>query len=384
VSESIEIRLKAKAREMGFDLVGIARASEADGFERYCDWLKRGFAGEMNYLHQRAEARRHPESILDGVRSVVMVGVAYAGTPHPSGPPLPQTGEGGASGRHVLAIASDRSQDQPPPSPPKVGEGGRGGEGARVAKYAQAPDYHQFLWDKLNPLGDWLDSQLPGTRSRGIVDSAPLLERDFARRAGLGWIGKNTMLINKQLGSFFVLGALLTTAELEPDSPHLTEHCGTCTACLDACPTQAFTAPGWLDARRCISYLTIELKTAVPEDLRPGVGDWLFGCDICQDVCPWNHRPNLSPGLPPRPELAEIDPIELLSLSPEELRRRFKGTSLRRANWRGLLRNAAIVLGNRGDPRALRALREALRWDDEVVREACEWAIRKIEASGAA
>jgi epoxyqueuosine reductase len=134
-----------------------------------------------------------------------------------------------------------------------------------------------------------------------------------------------------------------------------------------------------LDARRCISYLTIELKTAIPEDLRPGVGDWLFGCDVCQDVCPWNHRPNPSPGLPHNPNLAAIDPAELLALSPEELRRRFKGTALRRANWRGLLRNAAIVLGNRGDPAALPALRAALKWEDEVVREACVWAIHRIE-----
>jgi epoxyqueuosine reductase len=220
---------------------------------------------------------------------------------------------------------------------------------------------------------------VPGARSRGVADSAPLLERDFARRAGLGWIGKNTMLLNKQLGSFFVLGALLTTLELQPDSLHTGEHCGTCTACLDACPTNAFTAPGWLDARLCISYLTIELKTSMPEELRPKVGDWLFGCDVCQDVCPWNHRPNSNPGLPLRPELAEVDAIELLSLSKAELRQRFKGTALLRANWRGLLRNAAIVLGNRGDPEALPALRKALEWDDETVREACEWAVIEIE-----
>jgi epoxyqueuosine reductase len=258
---------------------------------------------------------------------------------------------------------------------------GVGGEGFRasVAKYAQAPDYHQFLWDRLNALAAWLDAAVPGTRSHGVTDTAPLLERDFARRAGLGWVGKNTMLLDKQHGSFFVLGAFLTTLELEPDPPTEVGHCGTCTACLDACPTDAFPEPGVLDARRCISYLTIELKTAIPEDLRPGVGDWLFGCDVCQDVCPWNHRPNPSPGLPHNPDLAAIDPAELLALAPEELRRRFKGTALRRANWRGLLRNAAIVLGNRGDPAALPALRAALTWEDEVVREACAWAIHRIE-----
>jgi epoxyqueuosine reductase len=212
-----------------------------------------------------------------------------------------------------------------------------------------------------------------------VADTAPLLERDFARRAGLGWIGKNTMLLNKEQGSFFLLGALLTTADLIPDPPTEVGHCGTCTACLDACPTAAFVEPGVLDARRCISYLTIELKTAVPHELRPQIGDWLFGCDVCQDVCPWNHRPNPSPGLPARPDLSAIDPVELLALAPNELRQRFKDTALRRANWRGMLRNAAIVLGNRGDPAALPALRQAQKWDDEVVREACDWAIQRIE-----
>jgi epoxyqueuosine reductase len=240
------------------------------------------------------------------------------------------------------------------------------------------------LWAKLDALGAWLDAEAPGTHSHGVTDSAPLLERDFARRAGLGWVGKNTLLLNKEHGSFFLLAALLTTLELEPDRPFEGNHCGSCTACLEACPTAAFPEPGVLDARRCISYLTIELKTAVPEELRPAVGDWLFGCDVCQDVCPWNHRPNPAPGLPHRPDLMAVDPVELLGLAPDELRTRFKGTALRRANWRGLLRNAAIVLGNGGDRRALPALREALKWDDEVVREACEWAIGRIEASRAA
>jgi epoxyqueuosine reductase len=349
VSERIEDRLKAKARELGFELAGVARATGADGFARFHEWLAGGFAGEMEYLYRNAEPRRHPDSIVAGVRSVLMVGMTYRSdkrgqTPHIGTSRLP----------------------------------------ARVAKYAQAPDYHRVLWDRLNVLAGWLDGQVPGTRSHGVADTAPLLERDYARRAGLGWIGKNTMLLNKDLGSFFLLGALLTTADLEPDPPTEVGHCGTCTACLDACPTGAFVEPGWLDARRCISYLTIELKTAVPSELRPQIGDWLFGCDVCQDVCPWNHRPNPVPGLPHRPDLDAIDPVELLGLAPNELRRRFKGTALRRANWRGLLRNAAIVLGNRRDRSALPALRRALTWDDDVVREACEWAIEQIEADRAA
>jgi len=384
VSERIEDRLKSKAREMGFELAGIARAAEADGFARFRDWLDRGYAGEMEYLHRQADPRRHPESILEDVKSVLMLGLTYgdgAGlTPSPPASAGEGWGEGGLGSLGQHQPTSGRHASTPSPLTPLPRKaGGEGNQTARIAKYSLGPDYHRFLWDKLNELGAWLDSEFPGTRSRGIADSAPLLERDFARRAGLGWVGKNTMLLNKQHGSFFLLCALLTTLELEPDPPHDGEHCGTCTACLEACPTQAFPQPGLLDARRCVSYLTIELKTSIPEDLRRGVGDWLFGCDVCQDVCPWNHRPNMSPGLPVRPDLIAIDPVELLRMTPDELRQRFKGTSLRRANWRGLLRNAAIVLGNRRDARAVPALREALKWGDDVVREACEWALRQIE-----
>lgn len=349
MSERIEDRLKAQAHSLGFELAGIARASEADGFARYSEWLDRGFAGEMQYLHRNAEPRRHPASILPDVQSVLMLGMTYGGaTLTPNLSPLEAGGEE---------------------------------ENARIAKYAQGPDYHQFFWDKLNQLRQWLQAEVPGCRARGVADSAPLLERDFACRAGLGWIGKNTMLLNKENGSFFLLCALLTTLELEPDPAHESEHCGTCTACLDACPTQAFTAPGWLDARKCISYLTIELKGSIPEDQRTGIGDWLFGCDVCQDVCPWNRHASTSSAFPHRPDLVSLDPYKLLAMSPKEFRNRFRDAPLMRTNWRGLLRNAAIVLGNRGDERAVPSLREALKWEDEVIRDACEWAIGKIEAS---
>jgi epoxyqueuosine reductase len=216
-----------------------------------------------------------------------------------------------------------------------------------------------------------VQQEVPGCRGRGVVDTAPLLERDFARRAGLGWIGKNTMLINKHRGSYFFLGALLLDLDLRPDEPHTASHCGTCTACLDACPTGAFAGPGWLDARKCISYLTIELRTAVPEELRPGVGDWLFGCDVCQEVCPWNRKDTSPP--------EAVDAAEVLALTEQEFRRRYRGTALWRTRRRGLLRNAAIVLGNTGDERALPALRRALADAEPLVCEAAAWAIARIE-----
>jgi epoxyqueuosine reductase len=339
---SLEVAIKDQARALGFELAGIAAATPADGFDRLRAWLDQGNAGEMEYMHRLAEARRHPASILPNVRSVVMVGMNYKPASEAISPAERATG--------------------------------------RVARYARGADYHRILWERLDRLLAWLERQQPDCRGRGIVDTAPLLERDFARRAGLGWFGKNTMLLNKRLGSYFFLGALLTDLELQPDSPHEASHCGSCTACLEACPTQAFVAPGVLDSRRCISYLTIELRGSVPAELRPGVGDWLFGCDVCQEVCPWNRKAPATrePAFVARDELESVDPVELLDLTEEEFRRRFRGTALLRAKRRGMLRNAALVLGNRGDPAALPALQRALHDSELLVREAAQWAIEQI------
>ena len=338
MSESLEVRLKQHARELGFGLSGIAPAADADGFARYEAWLDAGYAGEMAYLHRRRDARRHPRAIVPDVRSVVMLGLEY-GT--------------ATTGEHS----------------------------GRVAAYARGPDYHDHIWDRLNDLAAWLTGEVPGSVARGVVDTAPLLERDFARRAGLGWVGKNTMLIDKHRGSFFFLAALLTSVELTPDRPHESSHCGTCTACLDACPTAAFPEPGVLDARKCISYLTIELRTAMPDELAGRVGDWLWGCDVCQDVCPWNRNAAGRDGIafPNTPSLAALDPIELLGLTDDEFRRRFRGTVFFRGKRKNLLRNAAIVLGNVGDGRALPALRHAATDPDEVIASAARWAIDRIE-----
>jgi epoxyqueuosine reductase len=242
----------------------------------------------------------------------------------------------------------------------------------KISRYARGPDYHDVIWTRMGKLVGWLKSERPGCHARAVADTAPLLERDFARRAGLGWIGKNTMLINKRKGSYFFLGAILTNLDLAPDAPHEASHCGTCTACLDACPTNAFPAPGWLDSRKCISYLTIELRGPMPNELRQGVGDWLFGCDICQEVCPWNRRDATEP--------ESINAIELLQLTEEGFRERFHGTAITRTKRRGLLRNAAIVLGNTGDEGALPALRNAANDPEPLIREAAEWAIARIEA----
>ena len=356
---SLEARLKAEARARGFTLAGIAPATPADGFDRYLAWLANGFHGEMDYLSRAPDTRRHPRSVFATVRSVLMVGFEY----FERGTRNAERGTSDSAPRSALRV-------------PRYGV---------VAKYARGPDYHRLVWDRLNDLAGWLGREVPGSSAWGVADTAPLLERDFARRAGLGWFGKNTMLINKHRGSYFFLGALLTDLELPPDEPHAAAHCGTCTACLDACPTGAFPAPGVLDARKCISYLTIELRSPMPEELRVPVGDRLFGCDVCQEVCPWNRKDSGDPvPFPADPAMAALDPVELLGLTEGQFRQRFRGTVFFRAKREGVLRNAAIVLGNVGDERALPALEKATRDKDGLVRDAARWAIEQIRRRGAA
>ncbi len=354
---SLEERLKARAREIGFDLVGIAPAVVPAGAESLRAWLEQGYAGEMAYMYRHAAARTEPAAVLAEVRSVVMVAMNYAP------PRRPQDGTGPRA-----AIEQSSLQGEPGPI--------RG----RVSCYAWGEDYHELLRDRLRQLLKWVQDQVPECKGRGVVDTAPLLERDFARLAGLGWFGKNTMLLNTRLGSYFFIGALLLDTALEPDPPFELSHCGSCTACLDACPTDAFAAPGVLDARRCISYLTIELRGPVPAELRQPMGDWVFGCDVCQEVCPWNRKAPATrePGFQPRADLDRPDLIELVRLTPEEYRRRFRGTTMTRAKRAGLVRNAAIALGNSGDPRAVSPLIERLIDPEPAIRGAAAWALGQI------
>ncbi|HEY2839896.1 MAG TPA: tRNA epoxyqueuosine(34) reductase QueG [Pirellulales bacterium] len=344
--KALTANLKQAARRLGFDHVGATPAITPTGVGRLQEWLAAGYAGEMSYLASRADAYADPGRVLPGVRSVLVLGLNY------------------------------RTAD---PAPPQPGYG-------RVSRYAWGTDYHDLIHDRLKKLVSALREMAPEANARGVVDTAPLLEREFAQLAGLGWIGKNTLLLNREAGSWFFLAALLTDLELDYDQPHATDHCGTCTACLDACPTDAFVAPYVLDSRRCVSYLTIELREAIPRDLRAGVGEWLFGCDVCQDVCPWNNKAPESREVELRPR-TETNPLELtslFSLSGEAFRSRFRQTPLWRAKRRGLLRNAAIVLGNSRAEMATDALLLGLRDSEPLVRVACAWALGQVGGSRAA
>lgn len=340
----ITLKLRYKAGELGFSQTGVCPAVTPAGLKRFDEWLSAGYAGTMSYLADRREAYSHPRHVLDGVRSVVVLAMNYRTTE---------------------------------PNPAGEGQG-------RVSRYAWGgADYHDLLRDSLNQLISWLKSVAPAANARGVVDTAPLMEREFAQLAGLGWIGKNTLLLNREDGSWFFLAALLTDLELVYDHPFEADHCGTCRACLDACPTDAFPQPYVLDASRCISYLTIERRGPVPDDLRAGIGEWLFGCDVCQDVCPWNSKSPISrePAFTPKVENDPLDLVELFELDDAAFRERFRHTPLWRAKRRGLLRNAAIVLGNRPTLRARSALIKGLNDDEPLVRGACAWALGKLTIS---
>ncbi len=306
VPAGFEHRLRTQALAAGFDLAGVATLGEPATVARFDAWLAAGHHGEMSYLDERgAELRRDARRPVEGMRSALVVALNYGGT-------------------------------QPP---------------GAVARYARFADYHRVMWDTLDALLAWVRGELGDVPGRAFVDSGPVLERDLAQRAGLGWFGKNTLLINPQLGSYFFLGALFLGVDLKPDDPFASDHCGSCTRCLDACPTQAFVAPRVLDARRCISYLTIELKGAHTPEQATMVGEHLFGCDICQEVCPWNAkfaRDATEPAFAPRADLVAPDLAEFASMDDATFKARYGDTPLARAKFAGITRNAAAVLHNAG------------------------------------
>ena len=328
------------AAECGFELAGIADAGPAPDFDRFRDWADRGLAGEMRYLtDRRAEIRRNPESLLPRVRSVICVGMLYGG-PEP--------------------YSTDFSNS----------------ERGWIARYAAGPDYHGTIRENIGLLAAKL-LKLQDFSWRACVDTAPLLERSCARQAGLGWIGKNTCLINQQKGSWFLIGELLTTLDIVPDEPP-PDRCGTCSRCIDACPTAAIVpspAGGFeLDSRACISYFTIELRGPIPVEQRDRMGNNIFGCDICQDVCPWNRKRT-----PVDPNADPTVPLEgMAELTQSEFRRMFRGTAVSRAKYSGFLRNVAVAMGNSGSEKFRIPLEKLAESPDPLISEHARWALTRI------
>ncbi|HUA17117.1 MAG TPA: tRNA epoxyqueuosine(34) reductase QueG [Bryobacteraceae bacterium] len=327
--------IRSLARECGFELAGIARAEPlAEDGRRYLDWVARGMAGAMGYLtDRRATIRTDPKQLLPAARSIICVGKLY------------NTSQPGQS------------------------------NGGCISRYAWGSDYHDVVRRGLENLV----AKLPAGHDYKIcVDTAPLLERSYARQAGLGWIGKNTCLINQDQGSWFFLGEILTTLDIAPDSPP-PDRCGTCTRCIDACPTQAIAPEGYeLDARRCISYFTIELHGPVPDDMRSGIGQNIFGCDICQDVCPWNRDAPITgePAFEPRRAAPSLD--QLASITADDFTETFRASPIRRAKHAGFLRNVAIAMGNSRNEEFREPLETLVRSSNEIVAEHARWALQRL------
>ncbi len=337
-------RLKAEARRLGFHLVGVTDCAPPSTYAAYTAWLDAGRHASMAYMarERNRERRADPRRILPECQSILVLGIRYfqqCAAPEASGP--------------------------------------RG----QVASYAWGEDYHDVVVARLQALVAFLEEETGApVPNRYYTDTGPVLEREYAVRAGLGWVGKNAMLINPRLGSYLILAEVLLGIALEPDPPFATDRCGTCTRCLDACPTQAILPNRTVDANRCISYLTIENKGSIPAALRPRIGTWVFGCDVCQMVCPWNRRAPLEgdPAFAPRPDVPRPLLTAELHLTPQAFNRKFKGSPIKRAKRRGYLRNVAVALGNLGGAAAVPALAKALHDPEPLVRAHAAWALGRL------
>jgi epoxyqueuosine reductase len=340
---AIEIKagLLRRALEIGFDDCRIAKAASPAHTKELEAWLAEGRAGEMEWIARGAEKRCDPEKVLPDVRSVVVLAMNYW--------------QGERKG------------------------GGRRAEGGRIARYAWGDDYHDVIEGRLRHLSEFLESA--GGSQRYYVDTGPVLERDFAAEAGIGWHGKSTMLLNSSLGTWFFLAEILTTIELPPDPPQVAR-CGSCTRCVDLCPTNAITAPHQLDARRCISYLTIELKGSIPLELRPLIGDRIYGCDDCLEACPWNRFAQIARegAFAARPVITQMRLRDFLALDDVAFRKIFRDSPIKRIKRRGLLRNVCVALGNVGTREDLPALEVALGDREPLIVEHARWAVEQIQA----
>jgi epoxyqueuosine reductase len=341
--------VKRQAAGLGFDLCGIAPAEALPELAFFREWLARGYAGEMHYLERTADRRADVRAVMASARAVVSLGTIYN-------------------------TAQPYSTEQADP------------DRAAIARYAWGDDYHVVIEEKLAALVAWMQATHPEPlEARAYVDTGPVQERVYAQHAGLGWIGKNTCVINPELGSWIFLSAIVTSLPLAPDAPAL-DQCGSCTLCLDACPTGAIVEPYVLDARRCLSYLTIELKGAIPVEQRTATGRHAYGCDICQEVCPWNLSPTTAvshePAWTARPGLDGPRLLDLWRRSDDELRALLKGSAMKRAGVKRLRRNLAVAIGNSGDPGAADALRSCAEptAGDPLVQEHVEWALASLAA----
>ena len=349
-------RIRARALALGFDGVGVAPVGPSAHGEAYDRWIAAGMHGEMAYLSREdaVTRRKDPAVLVPGVRSAVVVALDYF-PPEDAGAPS----------------SADPSR-------------------AVFARYARGEDYHEMMKARLIALQEWIAAELVPVNGRAYVDTGAVLERELAQRAGLGWAGRNTMLIRPGRGSYCFLGVVLLDVELEPDAPFAADRCGRCSRCVDACPTGALLgrdgagAPV-MDARRCISYLTIEQRGPIPRELRPLIGNRVYGCDICQEVCPWNSFAESTgeAAFLPRAGVDGASLIELMGLRQEEFSRRFKGSAVKRTKRRGLLRNVAVALGNWGSPEAVPALAAALSDEEPLVRGHAAWALGRVGTAGA-
>ena len=348
--------LKSLAIEAGFDLAGVAGVADTPEHDFFSEWIAEQHAGEMKYLESRNEEGRLKRASLANAapwaRSVLVCAMSYN------------------TGQPYSTHAGDATQGW-------------------ISRYACSQrDYHDVLLEKLRAVEERFVAQcgareISPPRTWCYVDTGPVIERIFAKYAGIGWVGKNTCILNQRLGSWLFLGVMLTSLELTPELPS-TDRCGSCTRCLDACPTHAFPAPYQLNATRCIAYLTIELRGSIPDELRDGIGRQVFGCDICQDVCPWNRHAPVTTVADLQPRAALVNPeLEWLArLTPEEFRETFRGSPVKRAKRSGLLRNVAVAMGNSGDRRFLPVLQELCQDEDAIVAEHARWAVGKIVDSG--
>lgn len=358
----VQARVDELARQLGFAAAGMAAVpapgSSEDEAERsrFAEWIEAGRAGEMEYLKRRDEAG-------DLVRSSVRIALPWA--------------------RSVVVCAANYESEQPHSIDPAPAGSGWIARYAWSSREGRPSDYHKVLLRRLERLRDRLAEELGPFESRCFVDTGPVVERVYARYAGVGWVGKNTCVLNQQLGSWLFLGVIVTSLELAPDQAAMpaADRCGSCRRCIDACPTQALTAARQMDASRCISYLTIEKRGAIPEELREGIGRQIFGCDICQDVCPWNRRAPAAadPELAPRAELVNPALDWLAAMGEAEFEQRFNGSPVRRAKFGGFRRNVAIAMGNSGQPRFLPILKEWVSEADPVLAETAQWAAEKLQ-----